>query len=46
MTSVKIRPLKVVILQEKRGKTVSIYLIFGRIVQLFQSNLTRISQKL
>jgi hypothetical protein len=45
MTSAKIRPLKVVVLQEKEGKTVSIYLIFRRIVQLFQSDLTSMSQR-
>jgi hypothetical protein len=31
MTSAKIRPLKVVVLQEKEEKTVSIYIIFRRI---------------
>jgi hypothetical protein len=40
MTSAKIRPLKVVILQEKEEKIVLIYLIFPRIVQLCQSDLT------
>jgi hypothetical protein len=39
MASPKIRPLKVVVLQEKEEK-LSIYLIFRRIVQLFQNGLT------
>jgi hypothetical protein len=40
MTSAKIRPPKVVVLQEKEEKTMLIYLIFRRIVQLFQNDLT------
>jgi hypothetical protein len=41
MTSAKIRPLKVVILQEKEEKPYQFkYLIFRRIFQLFQSDLT------
>jgi hypothetical protein len=40
MTSAKIRPLKVVVLQEKEEKPYQFkYLIFRRIFQLFQSDL-------
>jgi hypothetical protein len=40
MTSAKIRPLKVVVLRERKEETVSIFLIFRRIVQLLQNDLT------